>query len=653
MHLYLPYLLLTLALLAGLYAAGTLVVRLLRVPAQEPYFDLLLRLAVGLGIVASVFALVRSGGRTVLLPIIPLLLLMGWQLRRQPLEAAGVTARSSLPASPFGALLVTLGAAVVLFTARIFLLFDAASPFLRTPFQDYICYARISTNLLQKGLEARSLEFYYPQFVGAEPYHFLELWLNGLLVGISGQPALWCLYLSLIVFVGLRAILAWVGLRAGWAVALAGVLLLTSGVFWPFFNNISFALNGRYVASSLLLLEPKLTPVYIYLLLGVALLLRRQYVAAALALAVLPIVFVATAPAVGVGIGLLALFLKFSGRVSWGRAVAVVLPIAAVAAYIGVFYVLQPAVYHFPAGGQLTASLMPRPSEARTMFNIFVGVLISFGIYFGPFLLILAVLGWRYFRSRGPRYAGEMLPLAAFVLGCAGMAGATRALASHFLDSYQFASNIMAPLLPVALAAVLGVLLANAGRPARFLTLAALLGLAFVNHYKLLSNDHVMHETSRYSPEFLRQAEAALAKAGQNGAYILGDEDYENTFMLTPDSYTAGTYVANFKNGYGLASLSSLDLKDKLKTDPRFAKDSAVARQITDLSSFNRFVKFESLAGRHSSLDSAKLQFVRQHHIEFLVVSPHAGLPATLRPLVSESYRDPLSGEQLYLLNSK
>jgi hypothetical protein len=107
--------------------------------------------------------------------------------------------------------------------------------------------------------------------------------------------------------------------------------------------------------------------------------------------------------------------------------------------------------------------------------------------------------------------------------------------------------------------------------------------------------------------------------------------------------------VSNFLNYYSFSTLSSFDA-DSLHTDPRFAQDSVQARQIRDLAAFARFVKMTSLQGQHWPKDSAQYHFVQQQDIRFVCVSANSELPNTLRPLVTEQYRDALSGERLYIL---
>jgi hypothetical protein len=171
--------------------------------------------------------------------------------------------------------------------------------------------------------------------------------------------------------------------------------------------------------------------------------------------------------------------------------------------------------------------------------------------------------------------------------------------------------------------------------------------LSFVNFYPLAWGAHSMHKPTRYAAEFLRKVQAILPSLGNRGAFLLGDADYENMYMLSQDTYTAGTYVANFKNNYALVALSSLDV-DSLTTDSRYARDSAQARQRLHTSSFYRYLRLKPQP--QTSIDSLQYQFVTRAGIRFICVSRNANLPGTLMPLVSEYFIDPVSGEKFYAL---
>ena len=652
MELFASLLLVVLGTVLACYGLGIAALKMMRVSAAGPQFQLFLALTIGLVLLVSSYALVSTGGRTVLLPVLVLMLAATWLLR----QPEAMNHDSSATGRP---LAVLLGLSIVLFAGRWLLLYDPASPFLRTPFQDYVYYGRLTLPLNQLGLETMSLDTLYPQFLTTMPYHYLEVWLNAALVRLTGLPAAWCLYLGTysalitIAVAGFWAVLVHFGLRAACAAPLALVMVLATGVYWPVFEAHSFTQNGALVASSMLVVQPKLAPVYILTLLGLLLLLRGRYQASALVLGCLPLVFVTTLPTVCAALVGLALYLWRSKHLAGRAALGVAAPAVAAAVYIGVFYFLKAEPYQFPGTGRAytMAALLPVPAEWRTIINNGIGTLLSFGLYYGPYAALLAVLLWwgRRRLGRWP-WAPSATPVLVWLGISAVVAAAVRALTAHFLDSNQFFANPIIPLASVAVAVGLG--LALASLPTRWVAAATavVLGLAVVNGYKLFTFTAPMHVTTRHAPAFLRQVQAALPALGQRGGYLLADADYESAYTLSPDSYTAGTYVSDFKNDYVLTSLSALD-PDSLRTDPRFAHDSAQAEQIVRRSGIYRFARFRALQHRPPlSPDSTKYKFSKQFNVRFICASRRAVLPKTLLPQVQSAYVDVWSGEKFYAL---
>lgn len=651
MSYFAPYLLMTLATLAGAYGIGSLLLRLFGMRPDEPYFDILLRLISGLGVTVGTFAMASTAGVTALLPV-PFLLLGVAGVLRKPQS----TLTAVVPNGRGQAMLVVVLGAVLLFTLRYFLLYDGASPMLRTPFQDYIFYARLSEHMQATGKESVSLEMLFPQFQGMQPYHYLELWTNALLVRLTGLPALWCLFLStytvliVVVAVGFMAVLVQTGLRGSRVLVIGGLLLLVNGLYLPFFARIPLLANGQLVASSLLLLEPKLAPVYIFLLLAVVLLLKQRYLAVGLTTAMLAPAYTPVAPAMAVGLSVLAIGLLLAGRVRLAGAAAMVLPTVAVAVFLGMLYMLHPVNHPFPE--PTTPSFMAGIPPIKMLINIIIGNLINFLVYFGPYLVLTLGLWWARADLRLAWRRPEALVMLAAVLATLSVAVLTRAVAVKLADSFQFSQNVAAPLIPVVLAVILGTVLAGAPRRFYGIAVVGLLLLGVVNHYRLLSGNHTMHKTERFSPAFLTQVQQALTTLPQpaRGGFLLADRDYENPHMLSQDTYTAGTYVARYLNGYVLVALSAFDV-DSLRVDPRFTRDSAEARQRLQTSSLYRFVRLQHLPlATRADVDSAEVRLVRSYGLRFVCTSARATLPAGLQPLVSRTLHDPWSGENLYLL---
>ena len=285
---------------------------------------------------------------------------------------------------------------------------------------------------------------------------------------------------------------------------------------------------------------------------------------------------------------------------------------------------------------------MPTGPELKTLFNIAVGVMLNYGIFYLGYALLVGLLWWLHPARSQPVASANRAWLAwavATLLGAILM----RMLGNHFLDGFQFFSNPMVPVSAVVLAIVLGQLLRNAPTRQLALTAIGLGGLLLIN---LL---HEATNNTRFSARFLAQVGPVLQNLPGRGSYLLDDADYKSTYTTSSDSYTAGTYVSNFKNDYLLISLSSL-VPDSLNTNPRFARDSAQAALIKGRSTLYRLAKLSHMAGHHLRPDSVELALVRQVGLAFICASSRAKLPAALRPLVRTRYQDARSGEVLYIL---
>ncbi|OGX83184.1 hypothetical protein BEN47_17760 [Hymenobacter lapidarius] len=644
----LPYLIELLALpLAGLaacYGLGTVLLWVSGLQAEEPFFTIFLRLLTGLLMLVVSYALVRTGGVSILLPV-PLLLGGVVLALRRP--AAGAT---PAPARLGPALGLTLVLCLAVFAGQYALVYEPGTAHLQTPFQDYVYYSRLTLMLNQFGLETNSLEVVFPQFQTVQPYHYLEIWLNALLVWVSGLPSVWVLFVSMttmlltIAGVGFAAIYAWCGVKAAWAMLLGGLMLTVNGTIWPFLEGFLFVGNGSLLSHLPAQLHPKLGPVYIAMVLSGLLLLRQRWVAAALALPMLPLLFVATAPAALAGVVGLVLYLGLSRQLPWQRALLLLAPVGAVGVYMGLFYALQPAPYQFPHAGHssLLASVLPAGQELETLINIAIGVLLNYGIYYVGYAALAGLLWWTG-SARTPLIAPAGWPWMAWAAATLLGALLMRTLSHHFLDGFQFFSNPMVPLSAVVLAIVLGQVLRGQATARLALAAAGLLGLLLVNTLPRITDN------ARFSTQFLARVGPVLQALPARGGYLLGDADYQNAYMLASDAYTAGTYVSNFRNDYLLLSLSAL-VPDSLNTDPRFARDSTQAALATDQSTLARLTQLRQRVGRPLSPDSAALALVQRAGLRFICASPRARLPPTLRPLVHARYRDSRSGEVLYVL---
>ncbi|MBD2721780.1 hypothetical protein [Hymenobacter armeniacus] len=644
MELGLRLLVVALGTLCLCYGTGSGLLRWLRPVAEEFFWNCFLRLLSGTVLLTASYAIWQTRGATTLLPVLLLLLGVLYALRA-PVGA--------VPRPDFGTarqLAWVLAMAGVAFASQFLLVYEPGSPFLQTPFQDYVYYSRLTLPLNHLGIETNSLEMLYPQFQTAQPYHYFGIWLNALTVRLTGLPSVWVYFVSVATVlltmcgVGFAAIYAHCGLRPRWAVVLGLATLTVTGTCWPYLLQYRVILDGSLIAHLPLVLHPKLASIYLFELLGVLLLLRHRYRAAGLAVAAVPLAFISTAPAIGIGVVGVAAYLWATRKASLREAVAVVAPTAGVALYLGIFYLLSSRTVQLPGSGQevALAAIIPPAGEARLVFNIAIGALLIYVLYFVGYAALVAGLGWRNV-TRATLLAD--LPLLVWAVMTVLGAALMRAIGHHFLDAFQFFSNPVLPLSAAIVAVGIGRAV-QASRVARpLLAVAGLAALALLNARTDTTGN------GRFSRRFLEQVGPVLRALPNRGGYLLADADYENAYMLWADSYTAGTYVSNFKNDYQLLSLSAL-VPDSLSTDPRYAQgalEAVVAQRNTTL---YRLAELQRLKGHPVCADSLPLALVRRARLAFICASRRAVLPASLRPLVRASYRDSTSGEVLYVLNT-
>lgn len=630
------------------YTIGVSVLKFLKIKLFERFFYLFLSLVTGVSIVVSIYALFRTQGSTIHALMIPLLLMILVGIRKGISISDAPSNRCTKSYSFVKELVLLLTLSTVVFLVQYLLLYDLDSEYLQTPFQDYVYYSRLTLSLDYLGVETNGLEVVYPQFITEQPYHYMELWLNSLLVYICRLPSVWVYFISsstvfiTIICTGFIAIFAHFKIKHVWVFILAFLFLFVTGMRWTFLQQYLFVQNGALLSSGLLCLNPKLVPIYIFLLLTALVLLNRYYLALGGALSILPLVYISTTPIVGFALISLVIYLFLSKKINLFKALFILFPMLISGLYIILFYTLQPEAYQFPETGRNLAlkSIIPQLSEIKTLVNITLGVLINYGIYFGIygiFILFIFLL-----QSQKPKVK---IPRSIWIWFVADlfMAAAMRAFGTHYLDSFQFFSNTMIPFTPIVLSIFLAYVLQQASKQVYITIVATLIMLIIVNFSAVGTGN------TRYSPAFMHQVKKVVPYIGSRGCYILADKDYENAYMLSSDSYTTGNYISNFKNNYAFMSLSALD-PDSLTTDSRFQRDSAQAEQIVRKSTFYRFAKFQALNNKQLSLDSIKYKFVLKNNIGFICVSKKATLPPILRNLVQDQYIDSLSGEKLYVL---
>ena len=643
-----------LALVCWFLGGGLL--RLARLPALPLFLSVFLRLVLGLSLLLTGYALVRTTGNTVLAGLILLLGGMLWQLRRAAAPAGPAVGPG--PATGAAALGLAVAVAVGMTALRFPMLYNFGTGYFDAPFLDLAYYAKLTFPLNQQGVETVMLEPTNVVRPVPVPYHYFELWLNALLEWATPLAPTVSLFVATysfmltLVFFGYCTLFEHFEQPRGRVLLLGALCMFLTGILLPGFERSTVLWNNRFALLAYLAVFPKLASVYIFTLLGFALYVRRQLAAAFWAWAVIPVVFISTAPALFGSLAVLATGLTIAGRRGRRYWQHLLLPVVVSAGFIGAFYLinawLHPSAASTPLGSSLRA-LLPRAGEWRTSLNVAVGGVLAFVAYYFLYGLVLLAAAWPRWRQAAARlkpYAG----LLGLVLGYFAIGLPLWGLGYHFLDAWQFFNNAVMAGVAALFATGLAVVLRGRGPRPAYLTATALGGLILLNLYSA-GGKLPLHVTVAYDPAFLARVNALLPVLSPAGAYVLGPDDYDSPYAYNAYTRTPGLYLNTLeKQSRVLLNLSQLSVD----TAQAAANAANFAYQTTDLIERTQIRQFaRQLRVRQPTLSDAAIQrrFVLSQQLNFVCVAPSGQLPASLQALVRQQLEDPQTHEKLYLLN--
>ncbi len=145
-----------------------------------------------------------------------------------------------------------------------------------------------------------------------------------------------------------------------------------------------------------------------------------------------------------------------------------------------------------------------------------------------------------------------------------------------------------------------------------------------------------------YSDDYLMKIKAfVLADEGLTvGAAIKGGQDYRSAFSKQTAAYTLGYYLAYMENGALALQVSDFDIPNVTEKD-RAARASNL---------FYRFVEQQRADGAFVSIGASQVAFIRQYELDFVVVSRNGLVREEVLGLVEEVIEDSVSGERFLIV---
>lgn len=621
-----------------IFGLGTLITSFLKVRAGNYFADLFFKLLLGLCCFVTFGAIIIAKGKTILLGLVLIGLLFLIKLQRLK-KARILITQETQPFKIFELLEVFLAGTLIYF-ARYFLSFNMEGLPL-TPVLDNIFYAKLSYLLVHTGIETSVPSVLNLQENALYPYHYFELWLNGLLSIIFNANHLINLllvtytFLTLLLFIGYRSLITRILPTSKWGSLLSFLFIFYASflVFNP--ETIPFF---RYADSfqTSAISYPKLLPIYILLVSAFQFFLQRQYRFTVLSLLCLPVLFITVAPAVLATLGFASLLLLFNfdqeikKHAQWTIFYSIL-----ITGFIAGFYFLYGSKSR-SYSNEISSSFLSNLGALnywKTSFNIFAGTTIQFLVL----NIIPAIIGVfslikypKILVIENRRWAISLGILVYFI------SLSLWALSHPLPDSIQLFSNLITPLSHI----VTFWLVVNTLKSFptnKHLKIGVLGGLALLVFLKFRGQ----LPSSTYSAQFLRSVSSETKDQPMIGAYFKSPDDKVNFFTGVPDVSTAGSYLNYYRSDIYLVNLSVFDFQ----YHPELEQTAWV-----QLAGFYNFVKEQQRQHQFVSLAQSQLAYIKMHNIKFLVVTKLAQIPPFIKPVIRKVITDELSGERFILL---
>lgn len=151
---------------------------------------------------------------------------------------------------------------------------------------------------------------------------------------------------------------------------------------------------------------------------------------------------------------------------------------------------------------------------------------------------------------------------------------------------------------------------------------------------------------NQYSNGFLNGVQSFSSKIKGEGIRYLTPDYYTSAYVINPNCNFEGYYLSFLKNNIVIHTVTIDQIPDKKELHDFFNYNKKL---ILKSSFYLNFIQDKKVEG--ISKDSMQLFFVRENNIDFIVASKNAIIPEVIIDLVYAKIEDPLSGEKLMLID--
>ncbi len=524
------------------------------------------------------------------------------------------------------------------------------SDFFNIPSRDMAFYARSSYQLVDKGIETHTFNPFYQELNQLEPYHYFDLWLNGIVSKVTGNNNLLNIFYVIyplgvsVTWLGICAILSLFKnltrldkiLAFGGTMVVGSILPITIS-FSEFMNNASSWQLLADTPPGYLLYNlwyfPKLFPVYWGVAVSLVFLIQKNIKASIFSLLCLCFYFTPTAPAIVMGIMAFILLRPILIQ-KWDKTMeSIVAMCLFTIAFIAFFYwMLQPApVIHNVGPEEHLFKMIKR--GIRYLFDASLQTLNVYILWVTPLLIGLFATG--LWKKLWKDYKEAILFVTA--LSFAGMFawGFFRAMQ----DADQMYTNFGLVILNLTIAVSYIVILGTLSNKVSRLTLTVVfVGLCYFSFSPNLRYGSNFYPEKLYSDQFLAEVEKIAPQLSRLSAFAFSKEDYQKPIHAEVE--VLGQYLSLFRSDLTPVSLSIFNM-------PIFLKPNTPLPEGLSNHPFYKFVEEQKSTGKFVDLEKCKCDLIQKFKINHIIVKNIQDVPTCLK--IERTIND-LSSNQILVL---
>ena len=576
-------------------------------------------LLVGVLAVVSAYAVIKSGGLSIMIFMPLTLLLLSFKLKR--IEPIVTISRE---------VLIAILSASLYFLLNYFQLFSFDGELIAMD-RDYSFYARLSAYLRDFGIENWNIEYFLLEGIdGVLPYHYFDLWFTALIsqaFDIHSQYALFLIVypisfviISLLIYRNL--IRFKIKPLPAALICLCAPAFSLMGLLYP----QSIAILKMDVWSGSLIETQKVTYAFIGFLLLLEALMDKHYLNFIVFTGLISIVYITYAPSLFVASCLFLIVLRIRRRLSYIYFLKMLALNTLMFSGTVVFYLLFGGNSSISISFKELIDQFTELSELRIMFNITIKAAIQTVIISLPFLMTLFMC-----RKRLNKQLQDLLIFCLLFY----IAGLFAWVVLHNMhDSVQFWS--MVQLLTSIILVITSVALIVQHRNMS-LKIAAFLLLFGFGSFKIYQK---FDQQSKLKDSII--VKSILIDKSPRVAYMKEGDEYNSIFSTLEQ-----VYVGNVK--------TLLRLKDELRITcisnhiiPRVGENSY---KYQENSTFIKFMEFQKSDETFISESESQRTFLERHKINYLMISKKRALPNHLKPLFVEERLGVIDGYSVFLRN--